>query len=599
MQATLSQPGTLPITEAFNNRYQATTVLSLQKDAMASGFLLDTFSLRGDFKALEINVLANDAPLKAQLEKPDSTTWIVRLPRPLPLSRIRIQELALSNLQMAEEFILAGYFDHLLAESVLSVGAAAVVKDKATQIREKALGRFQAGKDLHISAGDIDIYPVVGDKVMEQSIATVTNNSAINNLVLDAFAIKARDGVAHSRRLLLAARHAISVYVTSQPQACSVHLAPVVNDQPQPASATALPSLNLASNQSIVPLDNADALWQTAVQDYLDTNATSTDSHPFKLALIFRSDNPCQFERRHFSNSYRLLFRDTQIYAGKNPQAPDAEYRHTFPGSQWQSQSFELRLPESAILQSAVLPFKPALQKNAFMFTGQPPSIDWLATASGVELTTGQWTGGTFELDSAQAVHYLLVPLMATAEKSVCTLEIREDIQGKPAGSILTAQSLTLTKTGSRAWMVIRLEETLRLYQQKLWWLLKTSQGSAIQFVEDNPQGSGITHFNLSDSGGPGQVFRVTREKKVRPYFARDNSTGTKLHAFLQHGQQWLPLANSAVGESNYHQIDLLPLLQAHGASLQGKATIHLATLLQGNALLYPPEISYELAPFV
>lgn len=142
--------------------------------------------------------------------------------------------------------------------------------------------------------------------------------------------------------------------------------------------------------------------------------------------------------------------------------------------------------------------------------------------------------------------------------------------------------------------MVVTLDEAIALYTKKLWWLVKTTQGSAVQFVQENPQGSGISHFSLSESGGPGAVFRATRELSVNPFFARDSSEGFKLHDFLADGSSWTPVGVTDQPGSNLQQFDLLPVLS--GQSQSDGITLRVSSLLKGNAVLYPPEISYELA---
>jgi hypothetical protein len=187
MQATLDF---LPITDVSNfdsasEMFQAVGLLEFRRDAVATGLAIDEFVLDGDFKAINVDVLAQDAPLKAQLEKPDATTWVVRLPGPMPLERINVQEIRFAQMDLAEEFIAAGYFDYMLPAYQLSVGAAAVALDKSEQLRARARTDFQAGREWTIASEQLDIFPVIGDKIMDQSIATVGNNAVISRLVLD------------------------------------------------------------------------------------------------------------------------------------------------------------------------------------------------------------------------------------------------------------------------------------------------------------------------------------------------------------------------------------------------------------------------------
>ena len=600
MKAKLSNPETIDITDLDSSTalYQAVNLLEFSKDAMATGVMIDEFLLEGDFRAIDINVLANDAPINAQLEHPDATTWIVRLPRPLPLKRINIQDLHISRLVMAEEFIAAGFLDYLLVENQLSVGAAAVAKYKVEQVREMADARLRAGKELLIGAETLDIFPVVGDKVMDQSIATVGNNGLINNLILEAFAIRAKDSAKFSKLNLLVAHHRISVYVNSQPQGVKLGLVPVTNDSPVLDEMVELSGFNLASNQDTVPLDNNDVVWLTGLRKFLDENfKTPSESDSFKVGVVLRSENPCQLQIDQFSNAYRLLFRDLEMFPDIDTADPDLpqEQKQGFAGTQWQSYSYQLSLPVNSALHSAALPFKHTLNKNAFSFVGEPPSEQWLATAVGVELTTNQWAGGTIQLARAQSVRYLLLPLMATTADTVCALEIREDINGHPSGQIITVQSLSLQEVGVRAWMVVALDDSLPLYSKKLWWLVKTTQGNAVQFVDENPRGSGISHFSLTESGGPGSVFRFTSEKNVVPIFAKEKSDGFRLHAFLGDGDSGLPVSSSDLPGSNLQQFDLLPVLSAHKSPESTHIAVRIASLLKGNAVLYPVEISYEL----
>jgi len=601
MKATFDIPATIDIADQDSaaEHYQAVELLEFDSDEMTNGVLIDEFSLDGDFKAIDINVLAGDAPIKAELEKPDATTWIVRLPRPFRLQKINVQQLQFINITMAEEFIATGYFDYMLPESQLSVGAAAVSGDKLNRVREQAMSDFRQGKHWAIGAGQVDIFPVVGDKVMSESIASVANNTKINDLILDAFAVRARDSIGHSRKDLLVAQHGISVYVHSQPQGLNLGLAPVTNDAPVLEEVTELSGFNLASNQDTVSLRGNADIWSSGLQDFLDENfKTSGDGEKFKLAVVFRSENPCRFESESSNNAYRLLFRDLAIFPDIDPENPDLplEQKQTFTGTQWQSFYYQLSLPANSLLRSAVLPFKHTLKKKAFSFVDSPPSEESLDTAKAVELTSDQWAGGIFQLASAQSVRYLLLPLMAMQADTVCALEIREDINGLPSGSIVTRQSLHLGEVGKRVWMSVPLDDALPLYSKKLWWLVKTTQGEAIQFGVDGPQGSGISHFSLSESGGPGAVFRFTREFSVTPYFARGNSDGgEKLHAFIAEGNNWLPLDSSELPASNLNQFDLLQQLPDETQATVTTIKLRLASLLKGNVKLYPPEIIYEL----
>jgi len=596
MQASLRNPAQQHLTEQLGEIYQAVDIVTFEKDSMATGLAIDSFNLEGEFKAMDINVLASNATVRAELEKPNTATWIVRLPRPLPLKRIHVQELRLTQLEMAEEFIVAGFFDHLISESHLSLSAAAVIDDRISRVREQAGIRLRNDLELRINAGTIDIFPVVGDKIIEQSIATYANNELISDLTLEAFAIRATNSLSFSRQNLFTANHSISVYVDSQPQSLSLGFAPVIGDEVQLDEMVGLSALNLDSNQTNVPLENNAQIWKSAIQNYLDDHFATSDGNEFKVGIVMRSENPCQFERESFSSHYHLTFRDRQMYPDidlANPESPE-EQRQSFSGTHWQSHSFDLSLPEGATLRSAILPFKQTLNNNAFIFVDQAPHKDWIENARGVELTTDQWTGGVFELNRAQAVRYLLVPLMATTENSTCALEIREDINNQPDGPILTEQSITLSQIGNRVWMSVTLDETLPLYSKKLWWLIKTTQGSAVQFVE-NATDSSITYFSLSQTGGPGSVFRITRGQKVQPFFAKDNSEGQKLYAYLKHDNNYLSLPITDSQKNKLQHFDLLPRLLESNAPINGSALLQIASLLKGNTVLYPVEMSYEL----
>lgn len=600
MKAKLSNPETIDITDLDSSTalYQAVNLLEFSKDAMATGVMIDEFLLEGDFRAIDINVLANDAPINAQLEHQDATTWIVRLPRPFPLKRINVEEILISQMTLTEEFIEAGFFDYLLVENQLSVGAAAVAKNKVERVREMADARLRAGKELLIGAETLDIFPVVGDKVMDQSIATVGNNGLINNLILEAFAIRAKDSAEFSKLNLLVAHHRISVYVNSQPQGLKLGLAAVTNDGPVLNEMTELSGFSLASNQETVTLADTEDTWLSGLHKFLDNNfKTPNNDESFQIGIVFSSENPCRLEIDEFSCDYRLLFRDLEIFPDIDPANPDLpqQQKQSFAGTQWQSFNYQLSLPGNSVLHSAVLPFKQMLKRNDFSFVDKPPSEKWLATAKGVELTTSQWAGGSFQLARAQSVRYLLLPLMATTADTVCALEIREDINGHPSGQIITVQSLSLQEVGVRAWMVVALDDSLPLYSKKLWWLVKTTQGNAVQFVDENPRGSGISHFSLTESGGPGSVFRFTSEKNVVPIFAKEKSDGFRLHAFLGDGDSGLPVSSSDLPGSNLQQFDLLPVLSAHNSPEPTHIAVRIASLLKGNAVLYPVEISYEL----
>jgi hypothetical protein len=600
MKATFNLPEKLDITDQdpATEVYQAVELLEFDRDAMASGLLIDEFILDGDFKAIDINVLANDAPIKAQLEKPDKYTWIVRLPRPFQLQKINVQQFQIVHIVQAEGLITAGYFDYILPEFRLSVGAALASKDRISRIREQAIIDFEQRKHWTIEATQIDIFPVVGDKVLSESIASVANNIEIDDLTLEAFAVRARDSANRSGMALQVAQHGISVYVCSQPQGLNLGLAPVTDDAPALEEITELSGFNLASNQDTVPFRDNSGIWLSGLQDFLDKNfKASENGDTFKVAVVFRSENPCLFESDASSNAYRLQFRDLTIFPNINAENPDLplEQKQVFTGNQWQNSYYQLSLPASSQLHSAVLPFKHTLKKNAFSFVDSTPSEQSLVNAKAIELTSDQWAGAIFQLASAQSVRYLLLPLMAMQSDTVCALEIREDINGLPSGSIVTQQSLHLGEVGQRVWMSVPLEDSVPLYSKKLWWLVRTTQGKAIQFGKDNPQGSGITHFSLSESGGPGSVFRFTREFSLTPFFAKDDADSEKMHAFIAQGDSWLALESSEETAGNLNQFNLLPGLPDQAQATVTTITLRLASLLKGNVKLYSPEIIYEL----
>lgn len=600
MKANLSDSNIVEITDldSLAAQYQAVNLLKFAKDDMATGVVIDKFELEGNFKAIDINVLADDAPIEAELDKQDATTWIVRLPRPFPLKRINVEEILISQMTLTEEFIEAGFFDYLLPEYHATVGAAAVSRDKVQRVRNMVDASLRSGKEMKIAAKNLEILPVIGDKVMDQSIASVANNEPVNDLIMDAFAIRASNSFGHSIHNLLVDHHRISVYVDSQPQGLKVGLAAVTNDGPVLNEMTELSGFSLASNQETVTLADTEDTWLSGLHKFLDNNfKTPNDDESFQIGIVFSSENPCRLEIDEFSCDYRLLFRDLEIFPDIDPANPDLpqQQKQSFAGTQWQSFNYQLSLPGNSVLHSAVLPFKQTLKRNDFSFVDKPPSEQWLATAKGVELTTSQWTGGSFQLARAQSVRYLLLPLMATTADTVCALEIREDINGHPSGQIITVQSLSLQVVGVRAWMVVALDDSLSLYSKKLWWLVKTTQGNAVQFVDENPRGSGISHFSLTESGGPGSVFRFTSEKNVVPIFAKEKSDGFRLHAFLGDGDSGLPVSSSDLPGSNLQQFDLLPVLSAHNSPESTHIAVRIASLLKGNVVLYPVEISYEL----
>ncbi|WP_028885402.1 hypothetical protein [Teredinibacter turnerae] len=601
MQASLRNPDSQELVEPENSFFQVVDLLHFKKDSMADSLLLDELNLEGQFEAMEVDVLAASAPIKAVLEKPDATTWIVRLPRPMPLRRIHVREITAQTMFAAETFIQAGFLDFLIAEGVQSLSAAAVVHEKTAKIRDQVAKKIAKGEIIKISAGSIEIYPVVGDTIMSQSIATVTNNSVINDLVLEAFAVRAQDASPSSRFKLLAAQHQISVSVHSMPQALELLVAPVEDDDVPQLEKNILgnnildksikvPGLAFPSNQETIPLTDTGIALKKAAQQCVDENFTRDDSTDYTLAIIMRSENPCRFTRSLFSNHYRLGFRDTQMYTNANEETVNTQ---AFDGDHWQSQAFSIQIPVNCILRSAVLPFKQTFNKKPFALVNDAQPENLSTTSRGVEISAELWTGGLFDVTTAQAVDYLLVPLMATAENTTCALEIREDRNGHPSGAIITAQSLPINSVGRRAWMSIPLRETLSLFTGKLWWLLKTRQGSAVQFVRTSDPQQNIVYFHISETGGPGRVARVSKAAGVQPLFAKTRKDGNQLHAFFE-----APAASSpqtiSPGANQWH-FDLLPQLQASQSALETSARIHIASLLKGKAHLHPVELSYEL----
>ena len=139
------------------------------------------------------------------------------------------------------------------------------------------------------------------------------------------------------------------------------------------------------------------------------------------------------------------------------------------------------------------------------------------------------------------------------------------------------------------------LRDELALYTKKLWWLLKTSQGQAVQFVKNASEESGISFFHLSDSGAPAAQFRFTRGVSVSPVFAADNHELTQLHAFVNASDSRQSVGQALQTETNLQMFNLQSLLPAKSTSVSEDYSIQLSTLLKGGAVIHAAELVYEL----
>lgn len=193
---------------------------------------------------------------------------------------------------------------------------------------------------------------------------------------------------------------------------------------------------------------------------------------------MLESDAPCQLVIDEFAVGYQLVRRTF----------PDRTEKQIlrFAGDAVATQQVKLHLPKTAVVTQATLTIATKLQKEGLTASiaanGLPPES--LAQATGVHLGVARWVAQPLTPAQALPTSGVVIGLLTLTANTQLALELYEDWQGQPGKRLATA-TVMLAQGGPRLWQTVRFAESVLLFAQPYWLLLKATRGAALWLAKE------------------------------------------------------------------------------------------------------------------
>lgn len=334
------------------------------------------------------------------------------------------------------------------------------------------------------------------DKTQPTSTKASTNNSD-NNFALELESNQADIGLDAANNNTVVAAHGIkTIKLKSLPTGPRILLGemaqtPSLDDNllsiwQQPGEQTQLP----------VHFLKDDNTWQAAfkqIQKACDSyfakllaNGTLPSADLY-LPIIFECDTPARLRITEFKLDYGLL----------RQHLDNIESKHTlkFAGNTIENQQLPLSLPVNSTIKHATLRLNNSL-KNGFGLADNSTLANILHQHTGVDMAKGLTVANRVHNTEPQQVDCIVLAVLPFSDDSKATLQIVQDVNNGPKGSVLAQTQIELQQPHVRQWAVAKFPSPTLLDSGVYWLSLTIQQGHLIWLGEF---GDGIVHIQQKD----------------------------------------------------------------------------------------------------
>lgn len=551
-----AQPGaqewtiTTPVESGPQRFFRRELILHVGNPLGTEAVVLDPVAtkLQVKFESLEYNALANTGGIPASTQRfPNNTTMLVEMEAPREVLSI---DLALPTVEL-----------HGKRLDLYRVDGDAIV-DKPTQTRS--------------------LHPFV------QEFAPIGVSFRGNGGSVESFAFDPSRGIQLLREPFIDARFAVRVRKSDEAfEALNGGKVTAVNVQGVPTGARIgikVPS----SSEEIVYIARPDAFTSFAAGDLLAKELNSLlERLPAPLptnmpiSLLFESDAPCRVHVTHFAVVYTL--RQHSFPSGDEKQVL------RFAGQAQTTQSVQLEIPNGVTVTSAVIEATESFGSSRSLNAENAEAT--LQQATGVHIDAERWAAQTVTQSEAISVDGLVVALLSVQPNTEVIVQVRDDWQGGPTGTVLTKNTVTLAQPGERRWVALRFPQPVILNAQPYWIVVRATSGAAVWLAS---QGTTPLRVFSGDIAAPTARSQL-KDLQALHYFQSSllSALDTPPVRLFVNGQ----LINAGAVNAERRLFDIRAALNT--GSLQagsGKRAILLEFVsdLQGSVTVYPPVIDYE-----
>lgn len=505
--------------------------------------------LQVKFESLDYNALANTNGIPASTRRfPNNTTMLVEMEAPREFLSLN---LALPTVEL-----------HGKRLELYRVDGDAIV-DKPTQTRS--------------------LHPFV------QEFAQIGVSFGGSGGSIGSFTFDASRGVQLLRKPFIDARFAVRVRKSDESfEALNGGKVTAVNVQGVPTGVRIgikVPS----SSEEIVYIARPEAFTSFAAGNLLAKELNSIlERLPSPLpvnmpiSLLFESDAPCRVQVTQFAVVYTL--RQQSFPSGEEKQVL------RFAGQAQTKQSVQLEMPNGVTVTSAVLEATESFGSSRSLNAENADAA--LQEATGVHIDAERWAAQTVTHSEAISVDGLAVALLSVQPNTELVVQVREDWQGGPTGTVLTENTVTLDHPGERRWVALRFPQPVILNAQPYWIVVRAASGAAVWLA--SPGTTPLRVFS-GDVAAPTERSQI-KDLQALHYFQSSllSVLDTPPIRLFVNGQ----LANAGTVNAERRQFDIRAALNSGSFQIgPGKRAISLEFVsdLRGSVTVYPPVIDYDL----
>ncbi len=262
-----------------------------------------------------------------------------------------------------------------------------------------------------------------------------------------------------------------------------------------PASEDRLLSIwQLAGEQTQVPIcffEDNDG-WHDALQQIqkacdryfaaVQQGSAGPSAHLY-LPIVFESDTPVRLQLSELRLEYHLLRRHFDGIEGKHVLK--------FSGTTIEKRQLPFSLPQNSTVKRATLTLKSSL-KNGFPMARPFADINTSHLYTGVDMREGLGVAARIRSAQPEQIDCIALAVLPLADEVTAVLQIVQEVQGGPNGSVLAKTQLKLQQGQNRRWSVAQFATPVLLDSGDYWLRLTIRRGRLFWFGKD---GDGAVHI--------------------------------------------------------------------------------------------------------
>lgn len=565
--------------------------------------------LKGNFKEKNYNVLESDSPLTVNFEEGENKALIVTLDKPYVIGQIGLKQKTYETLSEVMAAIDIGLFDGFYLHQIqgsLSVGAAQTqatqYTDSVQSLREAAQLDYISGALWTLDFSKIELFRVDGNNVIDAASDSVDNGTGSENFIADRFAIKVRDQ--YAKYIHFDQNDLSTLNVRSLPLGPRLAISTTSIEDLQ--SSDYFWSFPGEIDNTEIDQQELSEKWKNALQQHFDRLVFGKIKAENYIAnLVIESDKPCEFDLDELNIAYHLV-KNKDVLVSDQGETKN-RLSLNFDGTALQTKAFELSIPSDVHIKRLKL-------KTDNSFRGEymaPLTRDINAfefdEAKRIRVDDTRWIAQSIQLEKAQPVNCIAVALTGLEEGTECSLEIQGGSVTGPSGHKLAEGTISVKCNNKTVWYTLNLRETLTLYTETYWLLLKCKKGSLLWNASQQENGASVLVLNRKN--GARKLDRITCIKdhlghialfrKLSVTDAQTDQWPVKFVHKKAYVENDLHL-HVVAGEQAETWVDLTAKTNAalmESTSLVGVSVVgwEVASLQKGLLTVYEPEVEFEI----